>query len=562
MTLPNTVSEYSQYAAQQFLQTVVFIDDQIYKRKSGAVHESSKLTAPQQRKKVSKTSKQQSVVSPPVDIEDNEELGEYSPYDVVTSFAKKQIICSLYQPKKRAKVTQESDIFPLCKAADVVIIDWNLNDTGEKALELIDGLITQAVVDVPEQLRLILVYTLEYNLQSIANRVYEKVVASIGEQFVPLPEENGLAFHTGNSRISILGKPTRERLDTPQEHIVEEKDLANVVVNEFAKLTSGLLHAASLLGLAEIRKNSRKILSKFNSSLDSAFLTHRALSLPDEDAANHLIPLLISEIEAVLKDKLHDPIISKSLIEDWCSKVWKPGTHVVELLGKQADPIKIATDFCLKGKEMRQDHISVPLIKQSISNKGEWNNDRRKFRDITSLLTDTKESIANHEFSRLMSSRTFYGKGAKSLQLGTIVYLLGKNDSKTFLLCLMPICDSVRLSEPRKFVFVELEESEQNGDSKASIALMLSANSPLELIYKPKSYITFISEFHPDKSLKQVLTKKSDNGIEIFKDVEGREFIWVDQLKTAHAQRAVEQFARELSRVGLTESEWQRLLDK
>jgi len=40
------------------------------------------------------------------------------------------------------------------------------------------------------------------------------------------------------------------------------------------------------------------------------------------------------------------------------------------------------------------------------------------------------------------------------------------------------------------------------------------------------------------------------------------EYKWVAQLKPEQAQRAAEQFASELSRVGLTESEWLRLMSK
>lgn len=559
MALPNTVSEFSRKAAQEFLQTVVFVDDRIYENKSGTVHEPSNVTTPKQRKKVTKVEEKKSLTI--TSTENEEQLDEYSPHAVVNSFAKKKIICSLYQPDRRDKVTPKSEIFPLCIAADVVIVDWDLyGDRGEKALELIDGLINQAVTAVPEQLRLILVYTQEQNLVAIADEIFQKVTSSIGEQFEPLREENGLAFHTENSRLSIIGKTGKERPGTPGEHIVAEKELANVVVNEFAKLASGLLHAVSLLGLAEIRKNSRKILSKFNSSLDPAFLMHRALSLPDEDAANHLVPLLISEIEAVLLDKRDDLIISESLIKDWCYNEWKPGVHVEELLGIDADKQKVATEFCLNGKELKTENLPNSIIKKSIKN-GKWTGDLEKLRCIANLLVSDKDSVKNHEFSRLMSSRTFYGKASKSLQLGTIVYLQNKHDIKRYLLCLMPACDSVRLDGTRKFVFAELEESVQDGKNKVSIVLLLKDNPPVELIYKPKSYKLFVAEFKPDKQSKQVLAKPSETGLEIFKDIAEQEFVWADQLKTAHAQRAVEQFARELSRVGLTESEWRRLLE-
>jgi hypothetical protein len=120
----------------------------------------------------------------------------------------------------------------------------------------------------------------------------------------------------------------------------------------------------------------------------------------------------------------------------------------------------------------------------------------------------------------------------------------------------------MRLKDNRKFVFAELEECRQDGKNKASIALFFEDSTPIELLYTPRAYNTYIAEFTPDKQEKQVLTGKSQEDIEIFRDTSGLEYVWVDQLKIPHAQRAAEQFARELSRIGLTESEWQRLLDK
>ena len=99
-SLPDTVKEYSVYAAQQFLQTAVLIDDRIYERKDGSVTDRRKeVAAPKRRKKVIKRAEGKSPGE--VSISENTQgADEFSSYDVVTSFAKKQIICSLYQPKK------------------------------------------------------------------------------------------------------------------------------------------------------------------------------------------------------------------------------------------------------------------------------------------------------------------------------------------------------------------------------------------------------------------------------------------------------------------------------
>ena len=219
------------------------MDDKIYHQRDGSVAEPKDTISIRKRKKATKTAANVSPNTPKSIIDnqaDDDQPDEYSPYDIVTSFAKKQIICSLYQPKKTAKVSSKSDIFQLCLAADIVIVDWDLyGNMGDKVIELIDGLIRQATLDVPEQLRLILVYTQQPNLFGVADELYKKVSPDVRGVLEPVVEEEGLAFHTTNSRVSILGKTGRERPGVSPDHVVEENELANVAVKEFAKLASG-----------------------------------------------------------------------------------------------------------------------------------------------------------------------------------------------------------------------------------------------------------------------------------------------------------------------------------
>lgn len=547
--IPDTISEYSQYAAQEFLQTVVFIDDRIYRPGDESVAQAKKVAPPKARKMATKTAEQKA--SEPVVSQDAAEEHEYSPHDVLISFAKKQIICSLYQPPKKAKVSRSSDIYKLCLSADIVIVDWDLyGDRGAKALELIEGLIQQAVRDVPEQLRLILVYTQEQNLFDIANQLYEKITDSVGDEIVPLKEESGLAFHSQNIRVSVLGKTGRTRPEEWKEHEVSEKELADIAVNEFTKLANGLLHAATLLGLAEIKKNSRKILSKFNAKLDPAFLTHMAMSLPEEDASTHIVPLLVSEIESVLEDALPHPLMPERLIQDWCHNLWKPGDHLKDIFGKKVANLQaVAETICLKGfQSAKEKHKDIPKL---------GNND--KTRKAAKILLSADDDKSNHLFAHLMASRTFYGDKPKELKLGAIVHEM--KDDKYFL-CIQPICDSVRINEERVFVFVQMIKTDTVTTNQASHIVVNSEGEPLELYYQAKSFKCFTATFTPDPDSKQVISTNSSKGEPVFTDISKRKYTWIDQLKPAHAQRAVENFASDLSRVGLTESEWLRQIER
>ena len=548
-TIPDTVKGYSEYAAQEFLQTAVFIDDRIYESRAGLVTEATKVMPPKNRKPALK-----SVSRPKQSMGETaagEEDEEYSRYDIVNSFAKKQIICSLYQPTTKAKVTPKSDIFLLCRSADIVIVDWDLfGDRGKRALDLIDGLIQQAVKDVPEQLRLILVYTQESNLFCVANDLYEKVKESIGDVLKPL--NSGLIFQATNSRVSVLGKVGRDRPGVNPDHVVKERDLANKAVKEFAGLADGLLHAATLLGLAEIKKNSRKILSKFSKQLDPAFLTHLAMSLPDEDASEQIIPLLVSEIEAVLQDVLPEPLISKALRRDWCQNVWQPGKHLDNLFKQGgSDKRAIAEAICIEGFEAaRKRFEKIP------------NPNNKRMREAAKILLESDEDNANHHFAQLMASRSFYGDAVrkpKALKLGSVIYCM---KDETYLLCIQPVCDSVRIESDRAFLFVELAKVEPGSDRPVSHIVVQENGDPVELHYQPKSYRCRSMIFSPDSKTKQVRTKPSGDEKLVFNDKSGRNYEWIDELKEAHAQRAVEKLAGDLSRVGLTESEWLRRLNR
>ena len=551
MTLPNTVVEYSTHAAQSFIQTAVFIDDRIYERSSVSTTLPNRLNVPRTRKKATKSVSEDGdhSVTAPAELYAEEDASPDT-YDIVTSFAKKQIVCCLYQPKQQAKVSPGSDIFPLCKAADVVVVDWDLfGDKGERALELVDGLVKQAVHDVPEQLRLIIVYTQEPNLFSVADELYQKVYETLGENFSPLEGEGGLAFHTQNSRVSVLGKPGRTRPNVGAEYVVEECDLADVTVREFAKLASGLLHAATLLGLAEIRKNSRKVLSKFNEELDPAFLTHLAMCQPEEQASSHIIPLLISEIGSVLEDALPSPIMSDELLKDWCKNIWSPGTHLADILGADKDYRAIGEAILTNGfTGARNVHNCIPKIGNNAN-----------ARKASKIFIRHEDDNTNHRLAHLISSRTFYGDVPKALSLGTIVF---DENCERYLLCLQPVCDSVRIGTERNFLFTELDVAVEAGQGAATHVVVKPDGVVLELFYRSKSYCCVIAKFRPSAVRDQVIAKSVEDEQPLFVDMSGANYRWIDQLNTAHAQRAVEYLASDLSRVGLTESEWLRLLQR
>lgn len=179
-----------------------------------------------------------------------------------------------------------------------------------------------------------------------------------------------------------------------------------------------------------------------------------------------------------------------------------------------------------------------------------------------------------------------------------------KEEQPKYLLCTQPPCDSVRIPQDennacRFFPFIPLYSvknpekdkfrlviishadlnnistpnipNETDGISAQSInsdsvddtvdviddKAQVKAGETVYLQFVPKAYHQRMIEF---KSNSQgfIESNISDGKVPIFEDKDGIKYRWVADLKFEHAQRAVQEFAESIARVGLDESEWLR----
>lgn len=184
-------SQFSKFileSVSKYLQTVVVVDDRIYEKTSSGLPTGLMAPPTRSRKAAVKSAqtendKKSALAGNFVNSEKSEEV---SFHDVQNSFAKKRIVCSLYQPLKTASFGEQSDVYCLCSTADVVIVDWDLHgDMGNKATILVGSLIEQSMKEIPHQLRLVLIYTMEANLQAIASKIYDDQSGSCSGRRLP-----------------------------------------------------------------------------------------------------------------------------------------------------------------------------------------------------------------------------------------------------------------------------------------------------------------------------------------------------------------------------------------
>lgn len=533
----NPFFEKSREIANDFLQSIVFIDDKAY---SGITPEDPNH--------------------------------DFDAQKVSMAFAKEKKICGVYQPKTKEDIENFKSIV---KKADVVILDWKIiltedevddpnadDDDDPRGIYTLDILknIFQDISKNKESLKLIIVYTGETDLNEITNQIFNE----LNKIKTDLTQES-CKVSSNNIKILIRAKSSveDEEVDNKFNHIVDlndkiikYKDLPNFVLDEFTLMTSGLLSNFALLSLTALRENSSKLLALFSKEMDSAFLSHKVLLPNQDDAENLLIELFGDSITDLLNYNQIGTQLHNNLINDWIETNLE--NEEFEIEGKKFERTKEMIFNILKSNDINVD--------QRIINSFEGNGNLTKNQKQSYILNSTglflsKENQGNitkinYDFAKLTHHKSYFiPKSIEPiLSLGTIIKGTVSNNH---FICIQQKCDSVRIKkqEERKFLFLPLEIIL---DEKFDF--ITTEETKLKLNKKSFSIrtIKFICK-NDDGGIKGI---KNDFNKFIFNQKysseEDEQFEWVLDLKDLHSQRIVAEYASILSRVGLDESEFLR----
>jgi hypothetical protein len=545
-----SAQEFALIAARKYLQSVVFVDDEIYVPVREAT-EDIKVgdIGPRRMQVYAKVMQPTEPVDPAVRPADDEkavrstdpEGGLYHPKQLVESFARQRMVCALYEPSKNFDTDPESEIFKLCERADAVILDWDFyGEPGTKVIELLGHLVAAAQTTVPHHVRLCAVYTSTPNLQHVASKLYD----TLKQNGLDIKTDGPFDLNAGSSRIIVLGKPSTGRPADQRTAEVKEVELADRIIAEFAHMHEGILPSMALHGLASVRTNTKKILDKFRKDMDGAFLTHRGLIYPGDDAFEQIPELLAEEALAVMIDTRLGLTAATKIAEDaidalkiktaWRTKAkatTKPGEYPIKLL--KEGPADVRKEIELNPKQLKALHDEL----------------------------DPGNAHAAQRLAALYASRTQYGED-RYLEFGTIVRyaepIEGKPDETRYAICLMPLCDCVRLKPGiwYRFPFWELRPSVGKGQGKGIVVELPAKEGFVELfsLGKPRDQL-WLDDFQAGDQ-RMVSAYGSKDFVFTGK---ARNRQWIAQLKPAHAQRIAQDIGTSFARVGVIEAEWLRL---
>ena len=472
------------------------------------------------------------------------EHGDLDAKTIINDFAHLGLVCGVIRPE------QDEDIGPIvdpaAKRADVLVLDWWMHHDGGATSRSIISQLAQSD-DQQDRIRLIVIYTAVPDLSKIASEVARMLD---GAQVIG---DKGNRVAAGSIRLVVLAKPDTKVDPTLAEEVVPFSDLPNRVINEFAVAVEGLLSNVAFAAVAAIRNNTHRILNRFDRTLDPAFLGHRML-LPDpEDSELHLVELILQELSAVLDSAEVGRNADYSAIRQLVSDA----VLVVE------DVYRIGEFAARNG--LSTSELAMRFVQEGVSdpNCGLSNNERKDIRGWISKIfalgptnSGGQNANINEQWSMLMSSKLDYGRSSPKLRLGVLVR---DSQSGVFMLCMQPVCDSVRLSAPTAFPFLPLEQTAGSSDVVIKYA---EEYYPLNLKLKFRDLLMVTFEPSADSGGSVRAQRSAGN--------EGWQFVpasdrapleWAGELRDSFAHKFANRFAESASRVGTNDSElFRRLL--
>lgn len=477
--------------------------------------------------------------------------------ELSSCFASKSILCSALKAYDGENGGQETidATFSIAKKADITILDWqmesNPSDFGKIAKGAVNKLL-QHDVDSNGRLRLILIYTSEMipTVLSALHTELSNFQAQINDNREIIFFEKKLSL----CKIVVINKQ------------VDIQSLVNESIDEFTRMTCGLLSNATLAAITEIRDKTHHHLYKFNKELDAAYISHvlGLISSPamrenaHEVAFDYGIDLLAEEFKSDLQISTQvKKSLSKDVLQKWPDFIFDQNSGV---------------NFRFKIGSCPEVPVTIDRMKRilSVTEKEEFEQileEIPKFPAVAPLsilktFSDKhiqfmlgEDNLEQHlQLSAIQCTRrnmNTLGSYIPTLKQGVVLKRI--TDGKYYV-CIQPLCDSVRLTCSTNFTFLRISKV---ASSKPMTHVINGVNSPyLCFDIDPVSKNIFMKSFEPSLDQKMVKAELCNQKY-IFKAGD-EEFEWCGEFKQPIFQGIVNDVSASLARVGFDSFEWLR----
>lgn len=540
-------SEMHQTTVTEFLSGVVIIDDKI---NFTTDKDDMKTTTPVgSGPATTKQTVGEGSVAPAEAIDDTLYAN-----DIIKDFSEAGIHCVT----KEWGDTEKGQALPkLAEKSDIVVVDWQMGDTGEEATRLIKDLIKAN----SDEFKYIVIYTAE------PEKAFKGIQGTEFEGLVKKATGTNIFDFTITDEINIAHRIQIIEKDGDQS------GLCNQIIEGFAEFSEGFLRNAALNGLTSIRKNTFKLLSIYPKELDKSAISHFTNLQASKEAFDHAELFFRDYIGNLISDNLKDIVTYSNGIKNSVNK-----ETILKYLKNESELY-----FLNKNKKAEQRDISEFFNAKSFTDYC------TEFEKFSILKTDGKE-ISEKDKSKLKSGTLKFLKEGKlsisiedeeknleafsindctrdrmlfsnepilnfPLKFGVIIKgpkIEPKEggDGEDYFLCLQPLCDSVRLTNSTNFIFIKLDSNKNKVDfivKDGAKQLSLSTSSMPHKVLK-------LIEFEPISKTGDVRTNEQ----KIFEAKDKTQYTWLAELKENYTQTVAHTLFSNGTRIGMDKFEWLR----
>lgn len=590
--MPDDFHTFSKDIAKDFLQTVIVVDDRAFFPSDRKPEPVAKLTRP------GFDNYEESSFDDDLQGEDETEANEQkheelNAKELIDEFALNSIVCSVIRPLDEDEANLPTKIRNLAKSCDLIVFDWHIGkDRDGKLIQSLIREISSESIGKSKRNRLIAIYTGNGDLREVYNNIKKELLHA---NIVVTEDSKNFTLSAESIRIVIFAKPDSLTGRILKKREVPVKELPERLISEFTNMTSGLVSNVALRSLSIIRSHTHNLLSRFTPEIDPSFLSHKIM-LPDPNDANTLLEMLIgAELTNLIEEnevgKTSD-VVERSgekfdVIQAWLNE----HSNIDDNFGAgeqkpdQADILKLFREGLDKFIGQGKQDEDQDLKKESQAFLGKFNLKSEEKNSPQKVLTSKlinktdidiieKADKIDCKFAELTSLKKYEQKVLHKLSLGTLLKCEKSQELKvcsestegtpeckeiidiSYWVCIQPLCDCVRLNRETFFPLLPLidynPKSQKkfdlvlpNGDEFIKVKTVLTPNSLRMVAFKPN-----------EEQEAVIATQEKDKYV--FYSTDNEKYIWVGELKFPHAQRIVNNFASQLSRVGLDESEWLR----
>lgn len=540
-------------AAERFLQTVVVVDDNAYT----STDTSPGLVASLGGESIDEFEAAEDQESANPDSE------SFETEVIVEGFADLGMNCAVLAPGEGEEGQDAARLLKLATRADVVILDWvirsweDMSATHGSRDRTTLGLLLEVLrhdASSGSRARLVCIYTGKGD----AAAVIDEVEAALTNEFHDVRvHDDRTRIDVGGVRIVLLRK--HREVPIPGSETVIAADLPSRVVREFGQFAAdGLLPEIALESLSAVRDQAHQLLRRFNGDLDPALISHRSTTTPAV-AEQLVLSLIGDELGAIvaaagtvsaLRDDRVESYVRTRLGDRSDIPYWKNRATTSTLKLTNGDAFDVLTQKSGKTLDSKISRSSLLLDGEHATVRSQAYDIDLRFSALSSLSRDRNFDGEHSPVPELRLGALLCAPGTPSDDAKD-----GDNIPTDYWVCMQPLCDSVRLTQPAQFPLLPLRRSKSE-DKFDFVVMDNDAYITVEAVGLKLSEMA-LTTFAPDPQLQMVIASWEE-GLWLFKDQQNREYRWLGDLRIDKAHKVLHSVVTTAGRIGIDEYEYYR----